>query len=68
MEMDINYIAPIMISKAMALLNKSSEPAIIMISSGLAYIPMAMLGTYCALKLPYILQPCLYGTNWPELR
>jgi|SRR6185312_322647 len=51
MEMDINYIAPIMISKkAMALLNKSSEPAIIMVSSGLAYIPIAMLGTYCASK------------------
>ncbi len=51
MEMAINYTAPILLSKkAMPLLKKSSEPIIVIISSGLAYVPMAFLGTYCASK------------------
>lgn len=51
MEMNINYTAPIMLSKkALPLLKKSSEPTVVIISSGLAYMPMAMLGSYCASK------------------
>lgn len=50
-EMNINYVAPIMLSKkAMPLLKKSSSPTIVNISSGLAYVPVAMLGSYCASK------------------
>jgi uncharacterized oxidoreductase len=50
-EMAINYTAPIMLSKkALPLLKKSSEPIIVIVSSGLAYVPMAFLGTYCASK------------------
>jgi uncharacterized oxidoreductase len=51
MEMNINYTAPIMLSKkALPLLKKSSSPTIVVISSGLAYLPIAMLGSYCASK------------------
>ncbi|MCW3075920.1 MAG: oxidoreductase [Bacteroidetes bacterium] len=50
-EIAINYTAPIMLSKkALPLLKKSTEPAIVIVSSGLAYVPMSFLGTYCASK------------------
>ncbi len=51
MEMAINYKAPIMLTKkALPLLRKSDSPTVVIVSSGLAYIPMAFLGTYCASK------------------
>lgn len=51
MEMAINYLAPIRLTrKALPLLQKSSEPIVVMVSSGLAYMPLAFLGTYCATK------------------
>jgi uncharacterized oxidoreductase len=51
MEMAINYLAPIRLTKkALPLLKKSTEPVVVIISSGLAYIPMSFLGTYCASK------------------
>ncbi|MGZ3930805.1 MAG: SDR family oxidoreductase [Bacteroidia bacterium] len=50
-EMAINYTAPIMLTKkALPLLKKSNEPVVVVVSSGLAYVPMAFLGTYCASK------------------
>jgi uncharacterized oxidoreductase len=50
-EMDVNYIAPIVLSKkALPLLKKSDKPVIVVVSSGLAYVPMAFLGSYCASK------------------
>jgi len=51
MEMDINYVAPLRLTKkALPLLQKSSSPTVVVISSGLAYMPIAFLGTYCASK------------------
>jgi uncharacterized oxidoreductase len=51
MEMAINYTAPIRLTKkALPLLQKSAAPMVVMVSSGLAYMPMAALGTYCASK------------------
>jgi uncharacterized oxidoreductase len=50
-EMAINYIAPIRLTKkALPLLKKSSEPIVVIVSSGLAYMPVASIGTYCATK------------------
>ncbi len=50
-EMSINYIAPIRLTKkALPLLKKSAEPIIVIISSGLAYVPISFIGTYCASK------------------
>lgn len=50
-EMAINYTAPIRLTKkALPLLKKSQEPIVVIVSSGLAYVPMAFLGTYCASK------------------
>ena len=50
-EMSINYTSPILLTKkALPLLKKSAEPIVMIISSGLAYIPISMLGTYCASK------------------
>jgi short-subunit dehydrogenase involved in D-alanine esterification of teichoic acids len=50
-EMSINYFAPISLTKkALPLLQKSTEPIVIIISSGLAYMPMSFIGTYCASK------------------
>ena len=50
-EIAVNYTAPISLTKkALPLLKKSSEPVVVVVSSGLAYIPMAMLGSYCASK------------------
>ncbi len=51
MEIAINYLAPVQLTKkALPLLQKSTEPVVVVISSGLAYVPMAFLGTYCASK------------------
>jgi uncharacterized oxidoreductase len=51
MEMAINYTAPILLTKkALSLLKKSQEPIVVIVSSGLAYVPMSFLGTYCATK------------------
>jgi len=51
MEMSINYTAPILLTKkALPLLKKSSEPIVVIISSGLAYMPMSLIGSYCASK------------------
>jgi uncharacterized oxidoreductase len=51
MEMAINYSAPLRLTKkALPLLQKSTEPIVVMVSSGLAYMPLAFLGTYCATK------------------
>jgi uncharacterized oxidoreductase len=50
-EISINYTAPILLTKkALPLLKKSTEPIVVIVSSGLAYVPMAFLGTYCASK------------------
>jgi uncharacterized oxidoreductase len=50
-EMSINYIAPILLTKkALPLLQKSTEPIVVMISSGLAYMPVSSAGTYSASK------------------
>jgi len=50
-EMSINYTAPIRLTKkALPLLEKSAEPIVVIISSGLAYVPMSFIGTYCASK------------------
>ncbi len=50
-EISINYSAPILLTKkALPLLKKSKEPIVVIISSGLAYMPIASLGTYCASK------------------
>ena len=47
----VNYRAPILLTKkALPLLRKSEAPMVIVISSGLAYMPMATLGSYCATK------------------
>jgi uncharacterized oxidoreductase len=52
MEVAINYTAPILLTKkALPLLKKSAEPIVVIVSSGLAYIPMAALGSYCASKV-----------------
>ena len=50
-EMAINYTAPIRLTKkALPLLKKSTDPIVVIVSSGLAYVPMAFLGSYCASK------------------
>ncbi len=50
-EISINYYAPIRLTKkALPLLKKSSEPTVVIISSGLAYIPLSLIGSYCASK------------------
>lgn len=50
-EVSINYIAPlILIKKALPLLQKSVEPVIVVISTGLVYMPIAAVGSYCASK------------------
>ena len=50
-EMAINYFAPIRLTKkALPLLRKSKTPIVVVVSSGLAYMPIATLGTYCASK------------------
>jgi uncharacterized oxidoreductase len=51
MEIKVNYLTPIRLTKkALPLLKKSAEPIVVIVSSGLAYMPMAFLGTYCASK------------------
>ena len=51
MEMAVNYHAPILLTKkALPLLKKSTDPIVVVVSSGLAYMPMAALGSYCASK------------------
>ena len=50
-ELSINYIAPVMlIKKTLALLKKSAQPIVVVCSTGLVYMPMAALGSYCASK------------------
>jgi len=50
-DMSINYTAPIRLTKkALPLLKKSTEPIVVIVSSGLAYMPIADLGAYCASK------------------
>ena len=50
-EMAINYEAPILLTKrALPLLRRSSEPLVVVSSTGLVYMPMAAIGTYCASK------------------
>jgi len=50
-EMNVNYLSPIRLTKkALPLLKKSDEPVVVIVSSGLAYVPMSFLGTYCASK------------------
>jgi uncharacterized oxidoreductase len=50
-EISVNYFAPISLTKkAMPLLKKSEDPVVVIISSGLAYIPLSLIGTYCASK------------------
>jgi len=50
-EIAVNYMAPIRLTKkALPLLMKSLEPIVVVVSSGLAYIPISFLGTYCASK------------------
>jgi short-subunit dehydrogenase involved in D-alanine esterification of teichoic acids len=50
-EIGVNYMAPIMLTKkALPLLKKSTEPIVVVVSSGLAYVPMSALGSYCATK------------------
>jgi len=50
-EMAINYRTPIALTKkALPLLKKSSNPIVIVNTSGLAYMPIAYLGGYCASK------------------
>jgi len=51
MEMAINYRAPIALTKkALPLLKNSAHPIVIVNTSGLAYMPIAFLGGYCASK------------------
>ncbi|HSZ24320.1 MAG TPA: SDR family NAD(P)-dependent oxidoreductase [Cytophagaceae bacterium] len=51
-EMEVNYYAPILLTKkALPLLKKSAQPIVAIVSSGLAYMPMSSLGTYCASKV-----------------
>jgi short-subunit dehydrogenase involved in D-alanine esterification of teichoic acids len=51
MEMSINYFAPILLTKkALPLLQKSTQPIVVFISSGLAYMPVSGAGTYSASK------------------
>lgn len=51
MEISVNYLTPIRLTKkALPLLQKSADPIVVIVSSGLAYVPMAFLGTYCASK------------------
>lgn len=50
-ELAINYQAPILLTKhALPLLRKSQRPMVIVSSTGLVYMPMAAIGTYCAAK------------------
>ncbi len=50
-ELSINYKTPILLTKkALPLLQKSTEPIVVFISSGLAYMPISSAGTYSASK------------------
>jgi len=50
-EMAINYEVPVLLTKrALPLLQRSKEPVIVISSTGLVYMPMAVVGTYCASK------------------
>ncbi|MGD1046926.1 MAG: SDR family NAD(P)-dependent oxidoreductase [Bacteroidota bacterium] len=50
-EMKTNYMAPIRLTKqALYLLLKGNEPAVVFVSSGLAYMPVAVIASYCATK------------------
>lgn len=50
-EMAINYAAPILLTKrALPLLRRSAAPTVVVSSTGLVYMPMAAIGTYCASK------------------
>ncbi len=50
-EMSINYFAPILLTKkALPLLQKSTEPIVVIVSSGLAYMPSNTGATYSATK------------------
>ncbi len=51
-EIAINYMAPVMLTKkALPLLQKSTEPVVVVSSTGLVYMPMAAIGSYCASKV-----------------
>jgi uncharacterized oxidoreductase len=51
MEIAINYLAPLLLTKkALPLLEKSNQACVVIVSSGLAYMPIASLGGYCASK------------------
>jgi uncharacterized oxidoreductase len=50
-EISVNYLAPIRLTKkALPLLQKSASPVVVIISSSLAYMPIASIGSYCASK------------------
>ncbi|WP_176133170.1 SDR family NAD(P)-dependent oxidoreductase [Hymenobacter sp. CRA2] len=50
-EIDTNYLAPIRLTKlALPLLEASARPRVLFITSGLAYVPIAAFGGYCASK------------------
>jgi len=51
-EIEINYYTPVkLIKKALPLLQKSKEPCVVNFSTGLIYMPIAMVGGYCASKV-----------------
>lgn len=51
-ELSVNYKAPIiLIKKALPLLKKSTDPIVAISTAGLAYMPMASIGSYCASKV-----------------
>ncbi len=50
-EVATNYLAPVLLThQALSLLEKSPSPAVVFVSSGLAYMPIASFAGYCATK------------------
>jgi uncharacterized oxidoreductase len=50
-EINTNYLAPVLLThQALPLLQKSPAPVVVFVSSGLAYMPIASFGGYCASK------------------
>ncbi|MDO1445444.1 SDR family NAD(P)-dependent oxidoreductase [Rhodocytophaga aerolata] len=50
-EIETNYMAPVLLTKkALYLLQKSRQPTVVFLTSGLAYMPVAKFAGYCAAK------------------
>ena len=68
-ELSINLDAPIHLTALfLPVLLKRPDAAIVNVTSGLSFSPLANVPVYRPPRPPCIPSPCPYGTSWPEPR